>query len=513
MTRFLRRHAIFFLFPAVVVAILFLARINFSTAMRFGEWGEKSIVESTLILAKEKVERVERTISTMDHGFFQMLDPAQIDMACERWNTGIKHSRLVEAAVILDEEGEIIEYFSRDSDARAARLYELVTEEVIPLMDMYESLYQHKHLHRLLEGKYRLVTSLTRDFEGQFYTTCLIYDTHEIVDRLFEDLIGDVGRDRIINVVDYDGRIIFGSNLSGAGEFIVVQRFPSTLYKWRVQLAPRSAALFSNKARTQKVSGWLLIPLAFGVIVFGLVVLYMAIVRERRLGRLKSEFIANTSHELKTPLALIRMFSELLATDRVTEAGKVRRYHEIILRETERLTALIDNVLDFSKIERGKSAYEFKEMDLTEVVRPAIEIYRHRIDESDVEMVFTAQEDLPRVRIDADAIALALINLIDNALKYAVGTDVIGVEIHRDSKNVYLEVFDKGAGIPAHHLKRVFERFYRFQATDLHSNGQRGSGIGLSLVEHIAKAHGGSVTVTSTPGVETRFSIRIPSVV
>jgi len=146
-------------------------------------------------------------------------------------------------------------------------------------------------------------------------------------------------------------------------------------------------------------------------------------------------------------------------------------------------------------------------------VKPAIEIYRHRIDESDVEMVFTAQEDLPCVRIDADAIALALMNLIDNALKYAVGTDVIGVEIHRDSKNVYLEVFDKGAGIPAHHLKRVFERFYRFQATDLHSNGQRGSGIGLSLVEHIAKAHGGSVTVTSTPGVETRFSIRIPLVV
>ncbi|MCK4548507.1 MAG: HAMP domain-containing histidine kinase, partial [Candidatus Eisenbacteria sp.] len=255
-----------------------------------------------------------------------------------------------------------------------------------------------------------------------------------------------------------------------------------------------------------------LIPLAFGVIVFGLVVLYMAMVRERRLGRLKSEFIANTSHELKTPLALIRMFSELLATDRVTEAGTVRRYHEIILRETERLTGLIDNVLDFAKIERGKSAYEFREMDLIEVVKPAIEIYRHRIDESEVEMVFVAQEDLPRVRIDADAITLALMNLIDNALKYAVGTDVIGVEIHRDSKNVYLEVFDKGAGIPAHHLKRVFERFYRFQATDLHSAGQRGSGIGLSLVEHIAKAHGGSVTVTSTPGVETRFSIRIPLV-
>jgi signal transduction histidine kinase len=112
--------------------------------------------------------------------------------------------------------------------------------------------------------------------------------------------------------------------------------------------------------------------------------------------------------------------------------------------------------------------------------------------------------------IDPHAVTLALINLVDNAVKYAEGTDVIGVEIGRHDSEVYLEVFDRGVGIPAPHLKRVFDRFYRYEQDNGQGQSQRGSGIGLSLVRHIAEAHGGSVMVTSTPGVETRFSIKIP---
>lgn len=481
------------------------------SAMRFGEWGERSIVESTLVLAKEKVQRVERTVSDTDHLFFRIVDPAKINDACDMWHAGIRHSRLVEAAVIVHDEAEVVDFFYRgDDEAGADRAYTLIVDEVIPLLDKYESLYQHKHLHRRIGGEYRLVTFLTREFEGQDYTSILLYDSEQVTGELFEDLIADVGPDRLVNVEDDSGEVIFGGNLSGAGEFIVVQRFPSTFYKWKVQLAPRSAALFSNNARTQKFSQWMLIPLAFAVILFSLVVLYMAMVRERRLNRLKSEFIANTSHELKTPLALIRMFAELLSMGRVRDEDKARHYHQIILRETERLSSLIDNVLDYSKIERGKSAYEFRTTRLPEVVKPAIEVYRYRIAEADAQLEYECQEDLPPVNIDGEAISLALINLIDNAVKYATGTDVIGVHIHGDGSWVYLEVYDRGAGIPTHHQKRIFERFYRFQAPDMETRGQRGSGIGLNLVQHIARAHGGSVMVSSTPGVETRFTIKLP---
>jgi two-component system phosphate regulon sensor histidine kinase PhoR len=509
--RFLRRNAIFILFPAVILAIVFLAQISFTTAERFGEWGERSIVESTWILAKEKVERVEEIISTTDHAFFNIVDPDNVDLDCERWQSGVRVSRLIEAAAIVHEDTEIAAFYYRDEDpARGQELYRLFQREVMPLLDKYESLGQHKHLHRSIEGKYRLLTSLTSEFEGQDYTACLLYDTDAIVGQLFENLLGDVGPDRLINVVDSHNRIVFGKRLDNVGEFIVVQRFPATLYKWRVQLAPRSAALFTEKSRTQAFSQAMLIPLAFAVIVFGLVVLYMAMVRERRLNRLKSEFIANVSHELKTPLSLIRMFGELLTMGRGMDERKARHYHEIILRETERLTALIDKVLDFAKIERGKSAYDFQEADLGAVVERAVEIYRHRVDEVGARLEYSVEDGLPPVMIDPHAVTLALINLVDNAVKYAEGTDVIGVEIGRHDSEVYLEVFDRGVGIPAPHLKRVFDRFYRYEQDNGAGQSQRGSGIGLSLVRHIAEAHGGSVMVTSTPGVETRFSIKIP---
>jgi two-component system phosphate regulon sensor histidine kinase PhoR len=457
------------------------------------------------------VQRVEQIISTTDHSFFNAIDPANVGAACERWHSLNRVSRLVEAAAIVTDEEEIAAFFYRDEDpVRASVLFGLLRDEVVPLLDKYESMGQHKHLHRPIDGKSRLVTSLTTEYEQQDYTAVLLYDTEEITSYLFASLLADVGPDRLINVVDNNNKILFGERMDDAGEFIVALRFPSTFYKWRVQLAPRSAALFTEKSRTQRYSQVMLIPLAFAVIVFGLVVLYMAMVRERRLNRLKSEFIANVSHELKTPLSLIRMFGELLSMGRVTDPQKARRYHEIILRETERLTALIDKVLDFAKIERGKSAYEFEEASLAEVVERAVDIYRHRIDEAGARLEYRVAADLPPMLLDPHAITLALINLIDNAVKYAAGTDVIGVEIARRDSAVHLEVYDRGPGIPAAHVKRVFDRFYRYQH---HIDGippQRGSGIGLSLVRHIAEAHGGSVVLTSTPGVETRFSIRMP---
>jgi two-component system phosphate regulon sensor histidine kinase PhoR len=510
--RFLKRHAVFVLFPAVVVAIVFVGRIVITSATRFGGWGEQSIVESSFVLAREKVTRVEEAITSTDHAFFRIVDPRAVDAACERWQQASAHaSRLVEAAAIADEDEEVVAFFHRTSDpARAAQLYALIANEIVPSFDSYDALEQHKHIHREIGGAYVLVTAFTSQFEGRDHTAYLVYDTKEIAGPLFDTLLGGVEPERIANVIDDRDQRVWGGDLRRAGAFIVVQRFPSSLYKWRLQLAPKAAAFYEEQAQRQRFSEWLLIPPAFAIIVFGLGVLYLAMVRERRLNRLKSEFISNVSHELKTPLALIRMFTELLQMSRVRDADKARQYYEIILRETERLTALIDNVLDFAKIERGKSKYEFRPIDLAKVAAPAIEMYRHRATEAGVRLEYEADPELPPVRADGDAITLLLINLVDNALKYGVGTDVIGVALRSDRQHVVLEVLDRGAGIPAHHLKRIFDRFYRYQASDLETRGHRGSGIGLSLVRHIAKAHGGQVSVTSTPGVETRFTVRFP---
>ncbi|MDD5307159.1 MAG: HAMP domain-containing sensor histidine kinase [Deltaproteobacteria bacterium] len=509
--RFLLRNAVFVLFIAVIVAVIFLGRLSFGTAVSFGEWGERSIAESTLLIAREKVERVEEVINSTDRSYFHILDPSPdaAAVACERWQRVIRFSRLVEAAALVDERDEIELFLYRDpSPQRASALRNLFDREVIPLIDRYESMDQPKHLHGPVGSDVRLVTFLTTMFDGHEHTACLLYDNDEISKVLFDNLLGNVEPDRIVNVIDNENRLIYGRDLGTAGEFIVGVRFPSTLYRWRVQLAPRSAALFTSKAQTQRFSKAMFIPLALGIIVFGMVVLYLSIVRERRLSRLKSDFIANVSHELKTPLSLIRMFSELLMMGQAGDEAKTRRYHGIILRETERLTTLIDNVLDLSKIERGKAAYEFQIQSIADVVERGVEIYRYRLEKLGIRLEYTVDPDLPLLSIDDHAITLLVINLIDNAAKYGKGTDVIGVMLRNTRGGVTLEVYDHGPGIPAGQLRRVFERFYRVSSAETRT--QRGSGIGLSLVRHITEAHGGSVAVTSEPGLETRFTVTIP---
>lgn len=495
-----------------MVAIIFLAKISFGTASRFGEWGEQSIAESTLIVTKEKIARIEETLSLADDTFFRVVDPNRLGGVNERWHQAASVNRLVEAAAIIDDCGQIVAFFMRDEDEKKElQLRRLMEQEIVPLLDKYDSLDRYKHIHKLLpSGEYRLITHLTTQYEGEDYIACLIYDTAVIVDGMFGDLLANVGNNRVVNVVDQHNEVIYGNSIDRAGEFVVSRRFSSTLYKWRLQIAPTTDALFSSRAqeRVKRFSEVMLIPLALGVIVLGLVVLYLSNVRERRLSSMKSDFVANVTHELKTPLSIIRMFGELLYMGKVKDEKKARHYYEVILRETERLTSLVDNVLNLSRIERGKGAYQFQKMDVGEAVDHAIEIYRHRLDKTGLRLIYNKEPELPLIRIDGDAITLAAVNLIDNAAKYAQGTDVVGVELSTHGEFVHLDVFDRGHGIPKGELKRVFERFFRGASSQVAK--QRGSGIGLNLVQHIAAKHGGSVSVSSEPNVETRFTIKLP---
>lgn len=510
--RFLWRNAIFILFPAVVTAIIFLAMINVGTAVRFGQWGERSIAESAIIVTNTKIERLEHIISSTDAAFFDAVNPSRPDRACERWQRAVFNSRLVRTAFILDDNGEPVTFFYRlPYTEESAALTELIKKEIVPIIDKYDALDQYKHLHRYISGDYYLITYLTTQFEGRDYIACLVYDTQVIEDELLPSLLENVGEDRLANVVDDYNQPIFGHPIYGAEEFIVSRRFPSTLYKWRLQLSPTASSLFNSQAkeRARMVSKGLLIPLALAVIVLGLVVLYLSVVRERRLNRLKSEFVANVTHELKTPLSLIRMFGELLSLGKVENPDKSRRYYEIILRETDRLTTLIDNMLNLARIERGKSAYEFAEADPVEAVERGVDITRHNLQDQNLEVFFSAKGDRRLVLIDDRAVTLMVVNLIDNAAKYAAGTSFIGVELTQDDRWITIDVFDQGPGIPQNQLKRIFDRFYRVPSPQ--TRRQRGSGIGLSLVRHIVEGHGGAVEVTSVPSVETRFSIRLPT--
>jgi signal transduction histidine kinase len=240
----------------------------------------------------------------------------------------------------------------------------------------------------------------------------------------------------------------------------------------------------------------------------GIWLTYRNVSREMNLARLKSDFVANVSHELRTPLALIRLYAETLELGRLTAKEKYQEYFRIIREESERLTALINNILDFSRIEAGRKEYEFKETNLAELVRSTLDSYRFQIQQNGFAFEENICSDIPPVKVDREAIARSLLNLVNNALKYSKDRKFIGVSLYRSNSSINLEVRDSGIGIAANEQEKIFEKFYRCGDPLVHN--VKGSGLGLSLVRHIARAHGGDVLVESAPEKGSKFTIALP---
>ena len=240
----------------------------------------------------------------------------------------------------------------------------------------------------------------------------------------------------------------------------------------------------------------------------GMILTYRNVARELALAKLKSDFVSNVSHELRTPLALIRLYAETLELGRIAGHEKQQEYYEIIRKESERLTSLINNILDFSRIESGKKEYTFRETNVADLVRGTLESYRFEIEQNGFEFEQKIDNDVPPLLVDREAIARSLLNLVNNAVKYSSNEKYLAVRLYRHSNGVNLEVVDHGIGIPAKEHLKIFEKFYRVGDPLVHNT--KGSGLGLSLVRHIVKAHGGDVAVESVPGKGSRFIITLP---
>lgn len=240
----------------------------------------------------------------------------------------------------------------------------------------------------------------------------------------------------------------------------------------------------------------------------GIVLTYRNVTREVALAKLKSDFVSNVSHELRTPLSLIRLYAETLELGRLPNKEKQHEYFQIIRKESERLTALINNILDFSRIEAGRKEYDFRDTDLADLVRSTLESYRFQIEQNGFELEQKIDDNLPPVTVDREAIARSLVNLVNNAVKYSSTDKYLGVNLYRSNGSVKLEVIDHGIGIPEQEQHRIFEKFYRVGDPLVHTT--KGSGLGLSLVRHIVHAHGGNISVESTPGRGSKFTISLP---
>ncbi len=230
--------------------------------------------------------------------------------------------------------------------------------------------------------------------------------------------------------------------------------------------------------------------------------------REMHLSRLKSDFVANVSHELKTPLALIRLFAETLELGRVPTEEKKTQYHRIINKESRRLTQLVDNILDFSRLESGQQTLRLVAVSVDDLVTNVMESFRLRLEDEKFEWHVDVPEGLPRIKADTIALQHCLLNLLDNAVKYSRDRKEIRVVARERDDMVSIAVGDRGIGISAEDLPRIFEKFVRVETGLVHT--VKGAGLGLSLVDQIVRAHHGRVEVASTPGEGSIFTMLIP---
>ena len=233
--------------------------------------------------------------------------------------------------------------------------------------------------------------------------------------------------------------------------------------------------------------------------------------RQLTLARQKADFVSNVSHELKTPLTSIRMFSELLAEGRVPDPQKQQSYLHIITAESSRLTRLINNVLDFSRMERGEKKYDMRRLDLIALIRETAENYRPHLEAAGFKFECDLPVEVVEVNADRDALAQVAVNLLSNAEKYSGPHKEIGLTIkrrHEPFQHIELQILDRGPGVPNGCEEKIFEKFYR--AHDSLGSGIQGSGLGLTLARQIARAHGGDVAFQPRKGGGSCFVLRLP---
>jgi two-component system, OmpR family, phosphate regulon sensor histidine kinase PhoR len=501
----------FLLLPAIVVGVLVLTGITFRTSFQQEQLRQRSVVEATLSLANEKTSRLDQLIIDQDNVVETEADVAHIETFATRWlKVASRQTPTVRAVIVLDrtsELDEVVAFASRRPGPEDDAFRHLLLHRVWRDLELAEDPRdQLRHLHETYEGKSLLLSYWQREHEGRRYLVVAWHDVPRIVHELLPILYRERDEQSRMNIVDESGGIVFGQPLSG-GEFTIGRPFRTTLYKWRLNVSLLSAEELAESAARRRILEAVLVGLSGLVVIAGIVVVMVAVARERKLSNLKSDFVANVSHELKTPLSLVRMFGELLQTGRVDSEEKRLQYLQIIVSESERLGALIENVLDFAKVERGKAAYDFAERHLPEVVARAVEACRVRAERDGVQLDLRVEEGLPSAELDERAMEIAVINLVDNALKYAQGGRRIVIEVRAVDGFLEVSVTDEGHGIPPEDRRRIFERFVRGTG----ASQVRGSGIGLALVKHIAEAHGGKswVEPAVTGGSRFAFTVRL----
>lgn len=309
-------------------------------------------------------------------------------------------------------------------------------------------------------------------------------------------------------LTDVEGHRVAGQFVP-AGPKQALRTSAETQLPWTLHVA--SADPHADLAQLGSRRRLLLAGFAVAVllVLLGSYFIVRAVTRELEVARLQSNFVSAVSHEFRTPLASLRQLSELLADGRVSSEERRLDYFKGLRRESERLHRLVENLLDFGRMEAGAREYRFELLEAGELVRGVAEEFAQEVRDRGYSLDIVANHDLPRVRADREALSRALWNLFDNAVKYSPVSKTVWVEAACEANHVAIRVRDEGLGIAPNEQQQIFKKFVR--AASAEAAGIKGTGLGLAMVEHIVAAHNGEILLESQPGVGSTFTILLPT--
>ena len=309
--------------------------------------------------------------------------------------------------------------------------------------------------------------------------------------------------------LDLEIEIIPRNQLSqvSANSMSIIRELSPYTPSWRLWIRPEDPRGITQYIIRQRWIYGVAITLLMAGMVLGIVLVLRDVSREHKLAQLRSDFVSNVTHELKTPLTSIRMFADTMRLGRIKKKGEQQEYLSIIVDESERLTRLINNVLDFSKIEQGEKQYRFEPMNLSRVVEKAVNTLGYWLKAQGFHITSDIQPEI-QTTADEDAIDQAILNLLSNAMKYSTDNKKIDIRLWQEDQSIYIKVEDRGIGIPESKQPFIFDKYYR--AHTGHEKAKGGSGLGLTVVKHIIEAHQGRIEIKSEVNHGSTFTIILP---
>lgn len=483
--------------PAAIVAVLgYLSLRQWQTS------AELLFREQARDVASMAAQKVDMMLHHAEEAFLDRLQAqlARGDDRAPALDRLVADSGLVDRLYIVERDGRL-RYPAAWRDAADAALFEPLIRGLPP------GAWERGGKRQVVAGT-PVCLAVLRSARGEPLLAAYTRGIAALRRDILEVSLAGLESPTIVAVLDDAGQPVYSRAPLQHAERLLSVAVGEALPGWRVAVYAPPGTAPRDVVRRQVMMFTAAFAVLLAVIVVGIGLTWRLMRRETEMAQLKSDFVANVSHDLKTPLSVIRMFGETLELGRLPDEARRREYYRVITRESERLSRLIDNVLDFSRIEGGRRGYELAPTAVDPLVRDVLEAFAYPLEQQGFKVEVNVEPDLPEIRVDADALGQALANLIDNAMKYAGDERVIEVDARRAGDRLALSVSDRGIGIPAAEHARIFEKFYRVGRSE--TQGRRGSGVGLALVRHIVEAHGGTVTVASAPGRGSRFTLWLP---